>query len=185
MFAFHCSSGCSLDSPLFCRICWYVAEPLLGLSTKSSFRDSWAKEGVKAALFLFFRGVFVNSQCSFVQTAVYQYGGVDLNGQVPSFDRSLTPLLPSDAVDPSVCYVPNAYQQPFYYGGTLHPKTPLLISQVYRQCLTKFLLSFRIWDWWLERIHWLPNSWGCWHDFCKFMLKLAQCTLSFSSYFSA
>ncbi|CAG7882484.1 hypothetical protein BRARA_C03469 [Brassica rapa] len=50
------------------------------------------------------------------KTAVYQYGGVDLNGQVPSFDRSLTPLLPSDAVDPSVCYVPNAYQQPFYYG---------------------------------------------------------------------
>ncbi|KAJ4872339.1 evolutionarily conserved C-terminal region 2 [Raphanus sativus] len=51
------------------------------------------------------------------KTAVYQYGGVDLNGQVPSFDRSLTPLLPSDAVDPSVCYVPNAYQQPSYYYG--------------------------------------------------------------------
>ena len=62
-----------------------------------------------------------NKLCSFcdlyVQTAVYQYGGVDLSGQVPSFDRSLTPLLPSDAVDPSVCYVTNAYQQPFYYGG--------------------------------------------------------------------
>ncbi|CAH8383521.1 unnamed protein product [Eruca vesicaria subsp. sativa] len=29
---------------------------------------------------------------------------------------SLTPLLPSDAADPFVCYVPNAYQQPFYYG---------------------------------------------------------------------
>ncbi|CAH8370071.1 unnamed protein product [Eruca vesicaria subsp. sativa] len=42
---------------------------------------------------------------------VYQYGGVDLNSQVPS------PLLPSDAVDPSVCYVPNAYQQHYYYGG--------------------------------------------------------------------
>ncbi|KAJ4871147.1 evolutionarily conserved C-terminal region 2 [Raphanus sativus] len=52
------------------------------------------------------------------KTAVYQYGGgVDINGQVPSFDRSLTPLLPSDAVDPSVCYVPNAYQQPSYYYG--------------------------------------------------------------------
>ncbi|KAL0717132.1 hypothetical protein Bca4012_066454 [Brassica carinata] len=50
------------------------------------------------------------------KTAVYQYGGVDINGQVPSFDRSLTPLLPSDAVDPSVCYVPNAYQQHYYYG---------------------------------------------------------------------
>ncbi|KAF8074278.1 hypothetical protein N665_1116s0016 [Sinapis alba] len=51
------------------------------------------------------------------KTAVYQYGGVDINGQVPSFNRSLTPLLPSDAVDPSVCYVPNAYQQQYYYGG--------------------------------------------------------------------
>ncbi|ESQ48667.1 hypothetical protein EUTSA_v10020224mg [Eutrema salsugineum] len=50
------------------------------------------------------------------KTAVYQYGGVDTHGQVPSFDRSLTPILPSDAVDPSVCYVPNAYQ-PYYYGG--------------------------------------------------------------------
>jgi len=50
------------------------------------------------------------------KTAVYQYGGVDLHGQVPSYDRSLTPMLPSDAVDPSVCYVPNAYQ-PYYYGG--------------------------------------------------------------------
>lgn len=53
----------------------------------------------------------------FVQTAVYQYGGVDSHGQVPTYDRSLTPLLPSDAVDPSVCYVPNAYPQ-FYYGGS-------------------------------------------------------------------
>nr|VDC72700.1 unnamed protein product [Brassica rapa] len=50
------------------------------------------------------------------KTAVYQYGGVDSHGQVPTYDRSLTPLLPSDAVDPSVCYVPNAYPQ-FYYGG--------------------------------------------------------------------
>ncbi|KAF8054584.1 hypothetical protein N665_1324s0014 [Sinapis alba] len=51
------------------------------------------------------------------KAAVYQYGGVDLHGQVPSYDRSLTPLLPSDAADPSVCYVPNAYQQPYFYGG--------------------------------------------------------------------
>ncbi|CAH8349039.1 unnamed protein product [Eruca vesicaria subsp. sativa] len=50
------------------------------------------------------------------KTAVYQYGGVDLHGQVPTYDRSLTPLLPSDAVDPSVCYVPNAYPH-YYYGG--------------------------------------------------------------------
>ncbi|CAF2079265.1 hypothetical protein Bca4012_090868 [Brassica carinata] len=50
------------------------------------------------------------------KAAVYQYGGVDVHSQVPSYDRSLTPLLPSDAADPSVCYVPNAYQQPFYYG---------------------------------------------------------------------
>ncbi|KAJ4869449.1 evolutionarily conserved C-terminal region 2 [Raphanus sativus] len=51
------------------------------------------------------------------KAAVYQYGGVDVHGQqVPSYDRSLTPLLPSDAADPSVCYVPNAYQQPYYYG---------------------------------------------------------------------
>ncbi|XP_010552314.1 PREDICTED: uncharacterized protein LOC104822698 isoform X2 [Tarenaya hassleriana] len=50
------------------------------------------------------------------QTAVYQYAAVDSNGQVPSYDRSLTPLLPSDALDPSVCYVPNAYQ-PYYFGG--------------------------------------------------------------------
>uniref|UniRef100_A0A1J3CHZ6 YTH domain-containing family protein n=1 Tax=Noccaea caerulescens TaxID=107243 RepID=A0A1J3CHZ6_NOCCA len=54
------------------------------------------------------------------KTAVYQYGGVDVHGQVPSYDRSLTPMLPSDAVDPSVCYVPNAYQ-PYYYGyGSSH-----------------------------------------------------------------
>ncbi|CAN8270144.1 unnamed protein product [Cochlearia groenlandica] len=50
------------------------------------------------------------------KTAVYQYGGVDMHGQVPSYDRSLTPILPSDAVDPSVCYVPNAYPQ-YYLGG--------------------------------------------------------------------
>ncbi|KAG7649738.1 YTH domain [Arabidopsis thaliana x Arabidopsis arenosa] len=50
------------------------------------------------------------------KTGVYQYGAMDSNGQVPSFDRSLSPMLPSDALDPSVFYVPNVYQQPYYYG---------------------------------------------------------------------
>ncbi|XP_010534849.1 PREDICTED: uncharacterized protein LOC104810317 [Tarenaya hassleriana] len=50
------------------------------------------------------------------KTAVYHYGVVDSNGQPPSFDRSLTPLLPSDALDPSVCFIPNGYQ-PYYFGG--------------------------------------------------------------------
>lgn len=52
-----------------------------------------------------------------LQTSVYQYGAMDSNGQVSSFDRSLTPILPSDAMDPSVFYVPNVYQQPYYCGG--------------------------------------------------------------------
>ena len=65
-----------------------------------------------------------------MQAAVYQYGGVDVHGQVPSYDRSLTPLLPSDAADPSVCYVPNAYQQPFYYGSSFIPK-PYMIYNHY------------------------------------------------------
>ncbi|XP_020866781.1 uncharacterized protein LOC9330568 isoform X4 [Arabidopsis lyrata subsp. lyrata] len=50
------------------------------------------------------------------KTAVYQYGAMDSKGQVPSFDRSLSPMLPSDALDPSVFYVPNVYQQPYFYG---------------------------------------------------------------------
>ncbi|CAN8259487.1 unnamed protein product [Cochlearia groenlandica] len=37
------------------------------------------------------------------------------HGQAGSYDRSLTPILPSDAMDPSVCYVPNPYQH-YYYG---------------------------------------------------------------------
>ncbi|XP_010487106.1 PREDICTED: uncharacterized protein LOC104765132 isoform X2 [Camelina sativa] len=49
------------------------------------------------------------------KTAVYQYGGVDVHGQVPSYDRSLTPMLPSDAADPSVCYLPTPYT-PYYYN---------------------------------------------------------------------
>lgn len=55
-----------------------------------------------------------------VQTAVYQYGAMDSKGQVPSFDRSLSPMLPSDALDPSVFYVPNVYQQPYFYGDKLY-----------------------------------------------------------------
>ncbi|KFK38676.1 hypothetical protein AALP_AA3G146000 [Arabis alpina] len=51
------------------------------------------------------------------KTAVYQYGGVDLNGQVPSYDRSLTPMQPGDVVDPSVCYVPGMNAYPHYYYG--------------------------------------------------------------------
>lgn len=53
-----------------------------------------------------------------VQTAVYQYGGVDVHGQVPSYDRSLTPMIPSDAADPSVCYVPTPYNPYQYYNGS-------------------------------------------------------------------
>jgi len=37
------------------------------------------------------------------------------NGQIQSFDRSLTPLLP-DFMDPTVCYLPNGYAS-YYYGG--------------------------------------------------------------------
>lgn len=36
------------------------------------------------------------------------------NGQIQSFDRSITPLLP-DFMDPTLCYLPNAYS--YYYGG--------------------------------------------------------------------
>ncbi|GKV30270.1 hypothetical protein SLEP1_g39099 [Rubroshorea leprosula] len=52
--------------------------------------------------------------------SVYQYGSVDpgnaANGQIPSFERSATPLL-QDFVDPTMCYLPNGYPSPFYYGG--------------------------------------------------------------------
>lgn len=37
------------------------------------------------------------------------------NGQIPSYDRSLTPLL-TDFMDPSMCYLPNGYTS-YYYGG--------------------------------------------------------------------
>ncbi|KAM7271159.1 hypothetical protein ACFE04_030373 [Oxalis oulophora] len=52
------------------------------------------------------------------KTSVYQYGSVDShngpNGQIPSFDRSLTPFRP-EYLDPSMCYPHNLY--PYYYGG--------------------------------------------------------------------
>lgn len=39
------------------------------------------------------------------------------NGQIQSFDRSLTPLLP-DFMDPAMCYLPNGYASTaYYYGG--------------------------------------------------------------------
>lgn len=52
--------------------------------------------------------------------SVYQYGSVDSgntgNTQIPSFDRSATPLLP-DFMDPTMCYLPNGYPSAYYYGG--------------------------------------------------------------------
>ncbi|XWS52378.1 hypothetical protein CRYUN_Cryun11dG0064600 [Craigia yunnanensis] len=52
--------------------------------------------------------------------SAYQYGSVDSgntgNTQMPSFERSVTPLLP-DFMDPIVCYLPNGYPSAYYYGG--------------------------------------------------------------------
>ncbi|KAF7807758.1 YTH domain-containing protein ECT4-like isoform X1 [Senna tora] len=50
-----------------------------------------------------------------------QYGPVDpgnaANGQIPSCERSVTPLL-QDFIDPTMCYLPNGYPSTaFYYGG--------------------------------------------------------------------
>ncbi|XP_019461658.1 PREDICTED: uncharacterized protein LOC109360893 isoform X3 [Lupinus angustifolius] len=50
-----------------------------------------------------------------------QYGTVDsgnaLNGQVPPYDRSVTPLL-QEFADPNLCYLPSGYQSTaYYYGG--------------------------------------------------------------------
>lgn len=50
-----------------------------------------------------------------------QNGAVDskdaTNGHMPSNDRCITPVLP-DIMDPSICYLPNAYQHTaYYYGG--------------------------------------------------------------------
>lgn len=68
-----------------------------------------------------------------------------MHGQVPSYDRSLTPLLPSDAADPSVCYVPNAYQQPFYYGSSFIPKHLYDLQSLLNchECLTSFSLFLK------------------------------------------
>lgn len=55
-----------------------------------------------------------------LQSSSIQYGSVDsanaINGQIPSSDRSMTPLL-NDFVDPSVCYVPPNGYTSYYYGG--------------------------------------------------------------------
>lgn len=58
-----------------------------------------------------------------MQPSANQFGSVDsanaANGQIPSSERSVTPLLP-DFMDPSVCYVPNGYPSTaYYYGGIL------------------------------------------------------------------
>lgn len=49
-----------------------------------------------------------------------QFGSVDSgnapNGQIPSTERSMTPVLP-DFMDPSMCYVPNAAYPSYYFGG--------------------------------------------------------------------
>lgn len=61
-----------------------------------------------------------------MQPSVNQYGSIDsgnaANGQIQS-ERSVTPLLP-DFMDPSLCYLPNAYPSAYYYGGklTLNPQ---------------------------------------------------------------
>jgi hypothetical protein len=52
------------------------------------------------------------------KASIYQYGsvetGIAANGQIPTYERSITPILP-DFIDPSMCYAPNYY--PYYYGG--------------------------------------------------------------------
>lgn len=58
-----------------------------------------------------------------MQPSANQYGSVDVanaaNGQMPSSERSVTPLL-QDFMDPSVCFVPNGYPSTaYYYGGKL------------------------------------------------------------------
>ncbi|KAF3953993.1 hypothetical protein ACB098_08G131000 [Castanea mollissima] len=50
-----------------------------------------------------------------------QFGSVDsgnvMNGQIPAFERSVTPIL-TDFMDPNVCYLPNTYPSTaYYYGG--------------------------------------------------------------------
>ena len=50
-----------------------------------------------------------------------QNGSVDsgnaANGQIPSYDRSVTPVL-QYFIDPTMCYLPNGYPSTaYYYGG--------------------------------------------------------------------
>ncbi|XP_004504214.1 YTH domain-containing protein ECT4 isoform X2 [Cicer arietinum] len=49
-----------------------------------------------------------------------QYGTVDsgnhANGQIPSYERSITPVL-QDFMDPTMCYLPNGYPSTAYYYG--------------------------------------------------------------------
>lgn len=58
-----------------------------------------------------------------MQPSVNQYGSVDsanaANGQIPTLERSVTPLL-QDFMDPSMCFVPNGYPSTaYYYGGKM------------------------------------------------------------------
>ncbi|KAL1193005.1 YTH domain-containing protein ECT4 [Cardamine amara subsp. amara] len=62
------------------------------------------------------------------KAAVYKYEALDSNAQVPSFTRPLSPLIPSDAIDPSVCYVPSRYQ-PYFYGGYGNTYTSYINSE--------------------------------------------------------
>lgn len=61
--------------------------------------------------------------CVLMQPSTNQYGSVDsgnvMNGQIPAFERSVTPIL-TDFMDPNVCYLPNTYPSTaYYYGGKL------------------------------------------------------------------
>ena len=57
-----------------------------------------------------------------MQAPTAQIGTVDLkvatNGYAPSNanNHAGNPVL-TDVMDPSLCYIPNGYQQAYYYGG--------------------------------------------------------------------
>jgi len=58
----------------------------------------------------------LNQFFNFVQVSGNQYdSGNALNGQIPSYERSVTPVL-QDFMDPAMCYLPNGYPS-YYYGG--------------------------------------------------------------------
>lgn len=74
---------------------------------------------------MMFRNInlIVRSTVFSMQPSAIQYGSVDAtnaaNGQIPSSERSVTPLL-QDFMDPSMCFVPNGYPSTaYYYGGRL------------------------------------------------------------------